>query len=772
MSDYLDGKHVLLTGVTGFLGQATLEKLLSAYPTTRISVLIRPKGSQPAANRLPGLLRKDVFRNWRERVGDEAIPQAVDERITVVEGDLGEDQLPKLPDDLDVVVHSASIVSFDPPIDEAFRTNVVGVTRLYDAIKASGSDPHVVHISTAYVAGVRKGVVHEAPLVHDVDWRTEAAAAAAARAEVETQSRRPEALRKAMEAARAEHGKAGPQAVVQAAEPSRREWVHERLVDYGRVRAQSLGWPDVYTLTKALGERAAEELWGQAGHRLSILRPAIVESSLAHPYPGWIDGFKMADPLILAYGRGILPEFPGLPDSVLDLIPVDLVVNATLAVADNPPEPSKPQYFHVSSGARNPLPFRAMYEHVYDYFRRHPMPDSERGHIQVPAWRFPGSTQVLRMLRTGEKAVEYAERALLHIPANDRTRKWQSDVYRRQQELEVLRKYADLYQAYTQAEVIYDDRRTLALHRSLPPDRQGEHGFDSAVIDWRHYLQEVHYPSVTELMRSFSGRPRAKGKTDRALPQSTDAAAVFDLEGTVVASNTIEQYLWTRLASLSRSQWPREFSDLLRNIPRYLRAERRDRGDFIRTFMRRYEGVDEAELRRLVEESIGDALLQRAMPEAIRRIRAHRAAGHRTVLITGTIDILVEPIAPLFDEVVAGRMHSRDGVWTGYLDRPPLVDEARAAWLKGYAETAGIDLAQSYAYGDNHSDRAWLELVGHPQAVNPDAALYRHAKRKRWQIHSWGTHTRGRLAALSGVVATPWNGAPPASSSNPLEVRQ
>jgi nucleoside-diphosphate-sugar epimerase len=137
MSDYLDGRHVLLTGVTGFLGQATLEKLLSAYPTTRICVLIRPKGSQPAANRLPGLLRKDVFKNWRERVGDEVVEQTVAERVTVVEGDLGNDRLPQLPDDLDVVVHSASIVSFDPPIDEAFRINVIGVTRLYDAIKAS-----------------------------------------------------------------------------------------------------------------------------------------------------------------------------------------------------------------------------------------------------------------------------------------------------------------------------------------------------------------------------------------------------------------------------------------------------------------------------------------------------------------------------------------------------------------------------------------------------------------------------------------------------------
>jgi HAD superfamily hydrolase (TIGR01490 family) len=748
--DHLEGQHVLLTGATGFLGQATLEKLLASYPTTRVSVLIRPRGSTSASSRLRGLLRKPVFRPWRKRVGDDEVDRIVAQRVTVIEGDLGD--LADLPSDIDVVIHGASTVSFDPPIDEAFTTNVTGVVSLYEKLLSVGCDPHVVHISTAYVAGVRKGVVSEAPLTHEVDWRAEAAAAAATRAQVETASRRPEVLRKVMAEARREHGKAGPQAVVESAEPARVDWVNKRLVDYGRTRAQSLGWPDVYTLTKALGERAAEQIWAQAGHRLSVVRPAIVESSLTYPQPGWIDGFKMADPLIIAYGRGILPEFPGLPDSVLDLIPVDIVVNAVLAVAAAPPPSGKPAYFHVSSGARNPLPFRGMYENVHAYFSRHPMPDSDRGHIRAPSWRFPGPSHVERTLRAGERAVELAQRALLRVPATGRTRGWMGSLDRRQQDLEVLRTYADLYQAYTQAEVIYDDSRTHALHRSLPADRVAVHGFDAAMIDWEHYLQAVHFPGVTASMRAFSARPQASATGSAKLVKQADVAAVFDLEGTVVASNTVEQYIWVRLASLAKSRWPGELVDLVRSLPRYVQAERRDRGDFLRTFLRRYEGVDEAALRQLINGAIGDAFLQRAMPEAIRRIRHHRAAGHRTVLLSGTIDVLIEPIAPLFDEVVAGRMHSRDGVWTGYLDRPPLVDEARAAWLKRYAETTGINLGLSYAYGDSYSDRAWLQLTGKPNAVNPDAALYRHAKRKYWQVQNWGQHSRGRLETLAASV--------------------
>ena len=654
-----------------------------------------------------------------------------------------------------MVIHAASAVSFDRPIDEAFATNVSGIVALCEALAAAGGDPHMVHVSTAYVAGVRKGVILEAALDHAADWRTELASARAIRAEVERDSRRPETLRNTSAQAWAEHSKAGPQSVARSAEEARRDWVARRLVDYGRSRAQSLGWPDVYTFTKALGERVAEELWAEAGHRLSVVRPAIVESSLRHPYPGWIDGFKMADPLIIAYGQGILPEFPGLPDSVLDVIPVDLVVNAMLAVAAAAPEPGRPAYFHVGSGSRNPLAFRALYENVREYFRRHPMPAGDRGHVRVPSWRFPGGERVELMLRTGERAAALAERALLRMPGSQRTQDWMSSLLRQQSDLEFLRRYSDLYQAYTQAEVIYDDSRTYALHRMLPDLLVAEHGFDPAVIDWRQYLQEIHAPSVTALVRGRAGRRGSPaGRAEAAgLPERTDVAAVFDLEGTVVASNLVEAYLWARLSALPPSRWGGELAGLAAALPRYLRAERRDRGDFIRAFLRRYEGASEAELRDLADDVLGQALLQRAIPEAVRQVRRHRVAGHRTILITGAIDVLVQPLAALFDEVVASSLHTSGGVFTGLLEAPPLVDEARAAWLQRHARETGLDLAGCYAYGDSYSDRPLLEVVGHPVAVNPDPALYAHARRRGWPVRNWSAHVRGAADVLIDTVS-------------------
>lgn len=749
----LAGAHILLTGATGFLGQAVLERLLSCYPQARVSLLIRPRGNRSGADRLTALLRKNVFRPWMRRVGDDEAVQMVRDRVDVIEGEL--DSV-TLPGDLDVVIHGASTVSFDPPIDDAFHTNVAGVATLYDALEAAGASPHVVHVSTAYVAGTRKGVVAEDALEHTVDWRTELDLALAARPDVERESRRPEVLREALDKARSAHSKAGPQSAAADSERERAAWVERRLTEYGRLRAQTLGWPDVYTLTKALGERVAEHRWAAAGHRLSIVRPAIVESALAQPYPGWIDGFKMADPLIVAYGRGILTEFPGHPDSVLDIIPVDLVVNATLAAAAAPPETAdNPHYLHVGSGASNPLTFRDLYEYGGQYFAEHPLPDADRGHVEPPTWQFPGSQQVALRLRAGERAAELAEKALLRLPGSQRTQRWLSSLTRNQQTLAQLREYSDLYGEYTRTEVIYDDARLRALHASLPADRVAEYGFDVTTIDWRHYLQDVHCPSITATIRragqrrSSPARPRRDGGE---LPERTDVAAVFDLEGTLVASNIVESYLAARLATLPRSAWPAELVGLASSAPRYLYAEHRDRGELLRVFLRRFEGVRVDALRTLVDEVLAEALLGRLMPEASRQVRRHRTAGHRTVLITGTVDVLVEPLAGLFDDVVASRMHTDDGVITGFLESPPLVDEARAAWLHSYAADGDLDLEQSYAYADSYSDRPMLEAVGHPVAVNPDPRLYRHARRHRWAVRNWQANTVSRADVLLDTV--------------------
>ena len=191
------------------------------------------------------------------------------------------------------------------------------------------------------------------------------------------------------------------------------------------------------------------------------------------------------------------------------------------------------------------------------------------------------------------------------------------------------------------------------------------------------------------------------------------------------------------MADLEPDEWPRELVSVFGRIPGYLQADRRDRGEFLRTFFRRFEGASVEGVARLIDRHVGEFMLQKASAASIRRVREHRAAGHRTILITAAMDAFVKPLAPLFDLIIAAELEVRDGRYTGFMSSPPLVGEARSAWLRRYAAHEGIDLKQSYAYADSHSDLPLLRAVGNPVAVSPDSALYRYAKRRRWPIEEW-----------------------------------
>jgi fatty acyl-CoA reductase len=756
ISARLDGRRVLITGVTGFVGEALLHRLLHDVPGITPVVLVRPKAGQPGRDRISALLAKPIFAESAERAGGV---DALLAQVEVIEGDLT--ALPELPD-VDLVVHCAGDVSFDPPINEAFDTNVLGVRALLERIEEvdarraqRGAAPiHYVHISTAYVGGRRRGPVPEGSLDHTVDWRAEAAAGRRLAERIEDGSRSPKVLEKLLAQAERDHGRAGPLTAANEAEQRRKTWVVDQQKLAGRERARTLGWTDVYTFTKSMGERVVEEHArggdGGAPRPVSIVRPSIIESALRTPYPGWIEGFKMAEPLILAFGRGELPEFPAAPDSVVDIVPVDHVVGAIIGVMASEPEPGQVAYFHVSSGGRNPLPFRLLYELITDYFDRHPFDMDERGSVRLPNWRFPGAEKVERLLVQGERAHRVADRALGLAPRSDRVRELARDLDRQKRRLDFLRRYLDLYRAYAAAELQFMDDNTIALFGTLEPEDQVTFAFDTAEFDWAYYLRDVHFPSVTEPIRKYDvirkRRNAAGGPTRRRIDGSPGSAesegvlAVFDLDGTLMSSNIIETYLWMRLPELSTVERGREIAKLLRRMPSYIQAERRDRGGLLRAVYRRYAGAELAELDRLADEVLTPHVLERVSAAALRRVREHREAGHRTLLLTGAIRPITRPLAPLFDEIVAADLavDSR-GLATGFLAAPPLVGESRAAWLKRYAALGGYDLSRSYAYADSYSDLPMLRVVGLPTAISPDVPLWREARRTRWPVELWRT---------------------------------
>ena len=746
LRDLLAGKKIVMTGVTGFIGEQLLWKILTELPDTKPSVLVRRKRSAGARDRVIALVKKPIFASVREAYG--GAEELVDARIEVIEGDLP--GVPELPADLDVVVHCAGDVSFDPPIDQAFTTNVIGTKALLDRILQAVTDadgvrtkvPHYVHISTAYTAGRRRGAIPEAPHEHDVDYDSETQAGLAMRDLIEAESRTSGQLAKLRKEAERQHRQAGYLTTAADTERRRLEWVQAELVKAGTERARSLGWTDVYTFTKALGERVVTDI-GRDIH-ISVVRPAIVESSWKHPYPGWIEGFKMAEPLILAYGRGELPEFPASPEAVLDIVPCDHVVNAIVAVCATEPEIGRPEYYHVNSGARNPLNFAEIYVLIRDYFTEHPLEGGSRGAARLPVWQFPGASSVERLLSTSERAHGLAERMLAQAPRSDRTRKIAKGLDRTRVRLDFLRRYHSLYNEYAQSELHFVDDNTLALTTGLDPDDQDAFAFDTAVYDWKTYIADVHCPAITAPVRRMDALRRKRGNrptTMKDLSRDTagsSALAIFDLDGTIMSTNVIEQYLWARLPELSRVGQLAEIGQVVRRLPSYLRAEQRDRGTFLRAIYRRYRGADLAELERSVDTTMAPHILNRLSPDAVRRIREHRAAGHTTILITGVVKPLTRPLEPLFDVIVAADLAvDEEGRCTGFLTGPPLVGESRAAWLKHYASLHDLDLSRSFAYADSHSDLPMLETVGNAVAVSPDIPLMRAAGLKQWSVVEW-----------------------------------
>ncbi len=760
IADALKGKTILVTGSTGFLGKSIVEKCLRAIPDiARINLAIRSSARRPASERLEReVLASPAFKRLKEELGDEAFARLVRDKLAVIEIDLGRDGLGLTEParerlrECDVVIHSAAAVEFDNPADLSAQTNLLGAARLVEALKASGARPHLVHVSTAYVGGMLRGLVREEPpLDPGLNWRHEAEVLSKLRGPVEEESRRPEVLEKLRREARSRMGPAGVPAVARATERLRDRWVKDRLVERGRVHANAMGFTDIYSFTKAMAEHAVVELHGDIP--LSIVRPSIIESALAEPFPGWLEGFRMAEPLILAFGRGILRDFSGLPDSLLDIIPADFVVNTVLAVAANPPADRKPRVYHAASGMRNPLRFRQIADEASIYFTEHPLRDRYGQAIGTPSWTFPTRQELAARARGALRMVEAAQWVVERLPLGSSVSKLSDDLNAERERLDRGLNLIQLYGVYTEVDCIFDTRHVMELWDRMAAGEREIFPFDPALYRWDDYFQRVHFPTVVRMSRAETAARRGKQPTGStaARPESNtvraaidrrggrpDVLAVFDVDGTLVETNVVEYFLWMRLRAQPIEEWPSFMARMARQAPRWLYLERRSRAEFQRSFYREYDGLDYEVMKRLGREALDAVTLRRMYPEGMRRIREHKRAGHRVLLLTGALDVVVEPLAELLDvEVDCAHLLLKDGRLTGDLQSPPPAGEARASLLEEYAARNGVVLSESFAYADSLSDLPMLELVGTPVVVNPDARLSQVAGQRGWKVERW-----------------------------------
>ena len=239
------------------------------------------------------------------------------------------------------------------------------------------------------------------------------------------------------------------------------------------------------------------------------------------------------------------------------------------------------------------------------------------------------------------------------------------------------------------------------------------------------------------------------------------AGAFFDVDNTLMRGASI--YHFARGLAARKMFGPADLAKMAigQLMFRMRGAEDADRIDAAREAALAFvAGHKVADITSLGEEIYDDTMADRIWEGARELTQAHLAAGQRVWLVTATPVELAEILARRLGLTGAlGTVaETSEGMYTGRLVGGLLHGEAKAAAVRALAKREGLDLAQCSAYSDSMNDLPMLSLVGHPNAVNPDAELRVLARQRQWPIHDFRRGRRATVIAIpvaagAGVVA-------------------
>jgi long-chain acyl-CoA synthetase len=336
--DAFSNRTMFLMGATGFVGKVLLAMILDRFPEIQHLVIqVRRRKTISGEQRFYSeVLPSPPLKTVVDRIGGV---DAVRSKVTIVEGDVNEPLCgvrPEVAEDLrgkvDVVVNLAGLVEFDPPLPDSLTPNVYGAQHLVDLVQLLGA--RLVHISTCYVAGKKNGKVSEdTPIQGYFPKRGEPGTTETFDLDAELRW-----CERYIAECRADTSQGS-------------RGIREKLRQGGMERANRWGWINTYTYTKSMGEQI---IAATPGLRYAIVRPAIVESSMDFPFPGWNEGFTTSAPLVLMGGEGV-KHWPVRKDGSLEIIPVDLVASGILIITAAVLCGKQKPVYHLATADRNPV---------------------------------------------------------------------------------------------------------------------------------------------------------------------------------------------------------------------------------------------------------------------------------------------------------------------------------------------------------------------------------------------------------------------------------
>jgi len=226
---------------------------------------------------------------------------------------------------------------------------------------------------------------------------------------------------------------------------------------------------------------------------------------------------------------------------------------------------------------------------------------------------------------------------------------------------------------------------------------------------------------------------------DTTMSVGAKSAAFFDVDGTIIDTTIVHYFIYFQRRRLPHWKARIWFPSFVAKCGVYLVMDKINRGMLNTIFYRNYAGLPVAEIKSVAADCVRSISESKWLVRAREAIAEHRSAGREIVLVTGSLDFLMESLAGELGgaSVLAAKLEERDGHFTGRLVGGPVIAEEKRRQMMEFADRNRIDLKQCHAYGDSSADLPMLEAVGFPHAVNPDRKLRAIAEKRGWPIHNW-----------------------------------